>query len=416
MRTPYVVIAALVVALLGLDAAFGGSAPGPEPEERAGPVAAVGVIAERVEAVRGLQFSTVPRAERVTADTARRDGLQDFDRSYPRQRRAVDEEVLTLLGLAPPGLSLREVSASLFGEGVAGYYDPRTRRLRTVSGAATGTRVLAETVLAHELTHALEDQRFPLLAEVSGSGHGADTDGALARLSLVEGTATEVMQRYMSRYFTAEEALAGTLAGAFADTGSMPAFLQAQTVFPYLGGREFVAELLRRAGGRWALVDAAERLRPPASTEQVMHPERYLRVDRPQRVRMGVGAALGSGWTRAGAGTWGELQTRELLADSGGGGSGEAAAGWGGDRWELWRSRPLDGAGCESPCRAADVLVMRWVWDTPADSQEFAARLGEWVKDRSSRVPGVAMASRGGAVTLALAPDAATARRVAAAR
>jgi hypothetical protein len=414
MRTPFVVIAALIVALLGLDAALGGqSSTEPRAGAAAGPVAPVDVIARRVETLRGQRFSSVPRPERVTADTARREGLEDFDRSYPRARRTVDEELLKLLGLVPPELTLREAAASLFGEGVAGYYDPRTRRLRTVSGAATGTRVLAETVLAHELNHALEDQRFPLLAKVSESGPGADADAALARLSLVEGTATEVMQQYMGRYFTAEEALVGTLAGAFADTGSMPAFLQAQTVFPYLGGREFVAELLRRAGGRWALVDTAERLRPPVSTEQVLHPERYFRVDEPRAVRMAVGGALGRGWTRAGAGTWGELQTRELLADSGGGGSAEAAAGWGGDRWELWRSRPLEGSGCASPCRAADVLVMRWVWDTPRDAREFAARLGEWVTDRAEEVPGVATSSRGGAVTLVLAPDAATARRVA---
>jgi hypothetical protein len=412
MRTPYVVIAALVVALLGLDAVLGGSSPEPGPGPSAIAAAPVGVIAKRVEAARGLRFESVPRAERVSGATARRDGLRELDRSYPARRRAVDEEVLTLLGLAPPGLSLRDVSASLFGEGVAGYYDPRTQRLRTVSGAATGTRVLAETVLAHELTHALEDQRFPLLAEVSDAGPSGDADAALARLSLVEGTATEVMQRYMNRYFTAEEALAGTLAGAFADTGSMPPFLQAQTVFPYLGGREFVAELLRRAAGRWALVDLAERLRPPVSTEQVLHPERYLRADEPRPVRMAIGGTLGPGWTRAGSGTWGELQTRELLADSGGGGSSAAAAGWGGDRWELWRSRPL-GDGCKSPCRPADVLVMRWAWDTPRDRDEFAARLRVWVADRAEEVPGTAMASRGEQVTLVLAPDAATAHRVA---
>ena len=62
-------------------------------------------------------------------------------------------------------MRLRDISAETFSQGVAGYYDPRTKRLRIVKGAATGSRVLAEMVLAHELTHALEDQRFGLELE-----------------------------------------------------------------------------------------------------------------------------------------------------------------------------------------------------------------------------------------------------------
>jgi hypothetical protein len=422
MRTALAVMGFLVVALLGVDALTrsGSGAAAPPP------VAPVGVIAKRVEALRGLRYVSVPRAAAVTPAQARRDGLADFDRSYPRARRLADEEMLTLLGLAPAGVSLRDVSASLFTSGVAGYYDPRTKRLRTVTGAATGMRVLAETVLAHELTHALEDQRFRLLGDAADLG-AADSDADLARLALIEGTATTLMEQYMRRYFSAEEALAGALASAFGDTGSMPPFLQAQTLFPYAGGAAFVQDLLARAGGRWALVDTAERLRPPASTEHVLHPRRYLRADQPLPVGLRAGAILGPGWTRAGSGTWGELQTRAMLAQSGGQGSAAAAAGWGGDHWELWRTRSL-GDGCPTPCRAEDVLAMRWRWDTTRDRAEFAARLRAWVRDG---LPGAAagrggvwevgggaaaVADRGGAVTLVLAPSAALARRVAAAR
>ena len=356
VRTPLVIIVVLVAALLALDALLGGGGGGGAAAVRTAPVAA---IAHRVEAVRHLRFRTVPRALAVTPAQARRDGLAEFDRSYPARRRAADEEVLTLLGLAPHGLSLRAVYGSLFGEGVAGYYDSRTKRLRTVTGSATNTRVTAETVLAHELTHALEDQRYGNLDAADG-GHTGDDDAALARLALAEGTATEVMDRYMRRYFSPSEILGGSLGAAFggSGTGGMPPFLAIQTVFPYVGGQRFVADLLRRAGDRWDIVDTAERLRPPASTEQVMHPWRYLHADMPLPVRIGV--RLGAAWSRAASGTWGELQTRELLATSGGGGQDAAAAGWGGDRWELWRSRPL--GECRAPCRDADVLVMRWRW------------------------------------------------------
>ena len=117
-------------------------------------------IAARVEALRGLRFDSRPVPQTVSPAQARREGLEDLDRSYPEARRKADEEVLKLLGLIDPGVDLRSISASVFGEGVAGYYDPRSKRLRIVSG--TTPDALSEMVLSHELTHALEDQRFGL--------------------------------------------------------------------------------------------------------------------------------------------------------------------------------------------------------------------------------------------------------------
>src|SRR6202008_2326975 len=143
-----------------------------------------------------------------------------------------DEEVLKLLGLIEPDADLRDLTASLFGECVAGFYDPRTDRLAVVTGTATGTTVVAEMTLAHELTHALEDQRFDLdTGELSGSD-----DSALAYHGLVEGTATSLMYSYLDRHFTAEEAIGGVLGSAFADTADLPPFMQAAILFPYLGG------------------------------------------------------------------------------------------------------------------------------------------------------------------------------------
>jgi len=417
-RAPLTIMAVLAALLMGVWWLTDGRAESPPaPEE----VAPVDVIAKRVEALRGLRFESLPRPVEVTPEQARREGLEDLDRSYPEARRRADEQVLKLLGLIDASVDLRDVSASVFSEGVAGYYDPRTKRMRTVRGAATGTKVLAEMVLAHELTHALEDQRYGLGLEDQG---GSD-DAALARLALVEGSASDLMYAYARRHFTAEETLGGVLGSAFAPTGSLPAFLQAQLVFPYTGGAAFVGALRERAGGRWTLVDLAERTRPPASTEQVMHPEKWVRVEPPVPVRVRAGEALGDGWERAAGGVLGEFQTRELLARAGGGGSAVAAAGWGGDRYELWRSGA--GEGCKAPCRPGSALIMRWVWDTPGDVDEFAAKLRQWVTDglraspRSGGTYGidgghVAVAVRDGAVTLAMAPAGPQARRLAASR
>ena len=378
MRTPFAVIGVLLVALLAL----GFLTEEDEGEQQAAPAAApIDVIATRVEALRRLRFEQMPQPLEVTPEQARSEGLDSLDRDYPAERRRADETVYKLLGLIEPDADLRELSGDLFGEGVAGYYDPRDGRLRVVEGAGTGTRVLEEMILAHELTHALEDQRFGLSSEP------ATDDRTLARSALYEGSATALMYAYVGEHFTTEETLGGLLSSAFEDTGDLPPFIQAQVLFAYVGGEAFIRELLERGG--WALVDTAFEVRRPSSTEQILHPEAYFEADEPKPVRIRAGAVLG-GWKRVLAGTWGELQTRELL-----GGASRAAAGWGGDHYELWQ-RGGDSA-----------LVMRWRWDTPRDEAEFAARLRELLGDRGIVV------RRGGTVTLAIAADRDLAERLA---
>ncbi len=186
MREVWAAIGILLAGLLVLLVLEGE----PSPERRVARAVPVSTIAARVEALRGLRFDSRPVPQTVSPAQARREGLEDLDRSYPEARRKADEEVLKLLGLIDPGVDLRSISASVFGEGVAGYYDPRSKRLRIVSG--TTPDALSEMVLSHELTHALEDQRFGL-----DLGEGESDDAALARLALVEGTATAVMQDYL---------------------------------------------------------------------------------------------------------------------------------------------------------------------------------------------------------------------------
>jgi len=394
MGTPFAVSLVLLALLLGAAFALDdGDSGGAGPEaERSAPIA---TIERRVEAIRDLRFRTLPRPQEVSPAQAKREGLEDFDRSYPPARRRADEEVLKLLGLLEPGVDLRGVSASIFGQAVAGYYDPRTGRLRIVEGAQTANRVLNEITLAHELTHALEDQRLDFdLEKTTGSD-----DAALAYLGLVEGSASAVMFTYAERHFSAEQTLGGLLSSLGADTGDLPGFIRAQLIFPYVSGQRFV-ERLHRAGG-WAVVNAAYRFRPPASTEQIIHPDKYLRVEQPERVELDAGAVLGPGWRRLRAGTWGEWATDHLVLDP------KAAAGWGGDRYELWQRGDEP---CERPpCRDRDALVMRWRWDTRRDAREFEAALREWRVGRSELSM---IGSRGREVALALAPTMGLAERL----
>jgi hypothetical protein len=163
---------------------------------------------------------------------------------------------------------------------------------------------------------------------------------------------------------------------------------------------QFAQALRRDGGGSWKLVDLADRVRVPDSTEQVLHPQKWLEVETPLRVPLRV--SLGAGWRRAASGTWGEWQTGQLL----GGAADAAAAGWGGDRYELWQRGP-----CTSPppCRDRDVLVMRWRWDTADDAREFEAALRAAAV---ARTDGATVVGGGDTVTLVIAPSAELAARV----
>jgi len=407
---PFTIVACLALVLGALALVLDGAGGGEQPEEPALRAAALGAIVELVERERGLTFERVPEPVAVTPAQARREGLESLDADYPPARRRADAEVLIMLGLIPPGTDLGEAVATTLGEAVAGFYDPREQRLRIVKGAQTANRVLYEMVLAHELTHVLEDQRFGFDLDLLAAGG----DRALAHTALIEGTASALMYRYVQRRFKPEELFGGLAASAFGGTGSLPPFLNAQLLFSYTAGEQFVARLLEVGGGGWKVVDAALRFRPPASTEQVLHPDRYLRVEQPRRVSLRAPlAALGRAWRPALRSSFGEWQTQKLLARAGGTTSPKAAAGWGGDRYALLAR------GDER------ALVMRWRWDSARDVAEFAAALrawgGEGLPDSTAagrhawRTPdgAAALAVRDGDVTLALAPDPALARRVA---
>lgn len=385
----------------------------------------MGPIARRVETIRGLRFKSYPRPLIVTPAQTRRDSLADLDRSGTAAQRRLDEQVIELLGLIAPGTDLRAVAGDISGGQVAGYYDTRRKRLAIVSGPGARDRVLSEITLAHELDHALEDQRIGLRDSPSS---GAD-DGASAYTALIEGSATSVMDDYTRRFINPSAALGSAFSalgsGAGSGTGSIPPYIQASLLFSYVVGEKFVNRLRAVAHG-WKLVNYALSRRPPVSTEQVIHPDKYLVDERPVAVPLRrVGALLPRGWRRRAAGTIGEFDTDQLLKLGVGDlAAGDAAAGWGGGRYELWAPTVSDARACPAPCRPHSALVVGWAWDTPVDAAQFNSAVSAYVtKGLSGRALGggvygvgdgfAAVRARGLRTTLAFAPSAAGARRLA---
>jgi hypothetical protein len=330
-------------------------------------VAVTPKVAERVERIRGLQFEEVPQPQVVDAEFMNELGARDARRSGAARGLAVDEASARLLGLLPADEGLEAVIEST-GDLAAAAYDPRTDRLYMITGVGALDRTLVEFFLAHELTHALEDQHF-------GLPHSPDTsdDGALAELALIEGTATAVMIEYARLHLNPGELLAASLE-IDAGRGDVPAFVVEQLELAYLRGAEFVQEL-NAVGDGWTLVDDAFANRPPSSTEQVLHPETYLEVEAPVPTGVEAPALERRGWQRLGGGDLGEAATAQLLRV---GAPPEiarqAAEGWGGDHYALW-ARDRSDLACASACVREFVLAIRWRWDSPAEAQEFAQAL-----------------------------------------
>jgi hypothetical protein len=418
---------AVIVVVIAIAAVIGGGDDGESQPARAKAPAGrparidVAKIERRVERMRGLRFrrplsitfASPQRAQAIIGEVTKAE--------YPRRDMLVDEEELKLLGLLPPSANLERYLRAIDAEQVLGFYDDRgSKRLVVVREASAG-RALQEITLAHELTHALEDQHFGI-----ASPEGLSDDRELAEASLFEGTATALMIDYATKYFSPDDALE-----ALGDVGDeetkLPPFIEDLLAFPYDQGERFVNSL--RIGKSWRAVDKVIRFRRPQTSEQVIHLDKYATDEKPSPVTLpDAGRTLGSGWKRLEKSTLGEVDLRLLFEHVGhvrAAKSEEAEAGWGGGSFELWR-RSQNGS-CPSPCVARDAAVLALAWDSRRDRRQaadafrrvferglegrrLAARggVGLW----SSRGGAIGMTTRGRETRVAFAPDLETVTRI----
>jgi hypothetical protein len=374
-------------------------------------------ISRGVEKIRKLRYRKIPRPRVIGVPALTRlFAAQDRQGNAARGEQA-GESALRLLGLIAPDESLSDADSQLAGQ-TAGAYDPKTKRLYIVRTPEAGDPALVQITLAHELDHALDDQNFGL-----PDSNDITDDRGIAQGALVEGTATEVMLLYAERFIDPAALLkAATDPQLLEDASSsgLPKSIEGDLNFEYFRGRKLVAAL-RKLSGRWNLVNIAFASRPPISTEQVMHPFKYLTYERPLPVAVHVGAVLPAPWRNLPGGVIGEFDTYQLLKL----GSPQrvarrAAAGWGGQRTQLWRR---GSAPCPGACRSRNALIAAWRWDTVADRRQFdRAADGYLVSGLGAhrRAPGlwslkgswVALDGGGSRSTIAFAPRARLAKRL----
>jgi len=287
--------------------------------------------------------------------------LEDFDEDAAEL--ALQGRVLEAVGLVEPGTDLVEAMRSLLGAGVVGFYDTETDEL-VVRGTSTSPYV--RTVIAHELTHALDDQHFELFRPELDD---ATDETGFGFIALVEGNASRVEEAYRATFSAEEERQAfeeELSVGADLDIFSIPEVLFALIGAPYVLGPELVAAILD-AGGQSRL-DAAFAL-PPATSEHVLEPDTYLQGDGPAEV-----AAPTPDGPVVDEGMLGALGLALVLGDDplgiAAGQPSDVVSGWGGDRYVAWDD---PGGGT---CLRATILG-----DTPTDTAEIRDALAGWAAD-----------------------------------
>ncbi len=176
----------------------------------------------------------------------------------------------------------------LYDSQVLAFYDPMThtyfaiRQLPESLAGLSDAGPLRESVVLHELTHALQDQRFSATARDRALQH--DTDGELAYHSLLEGEATLVMLDYLleksgqsfdeavKNDFLINALGAASTSDKAIDSAAPPYFVEVLK-FPYLEGLKLVVQAYRRGG--WKEIDRLHG-NPPRTTREVLHPEEYF--------------------------------------------------------------------------------------------------------------------------------------------
>ena len=257
-------------------------------------------------------------------------------REYPPEALRREGLLLQIAGFAPPTFDYLGQMMKLLEAQLEGFYEPKNGTMYLASDLK-GPQ--AQATLAHELVHALQDQKWDLRKRSDYKPGRGDESMALA--CLAEGDATSLMLDFLmkpdkSALDIPDDALRELLASGMnmGDVQTVPHILRSTLIAPYMEGLGFVHELRRK--GDWKAVDRAWD-RPPTTTEQILHVEKWESGEAPLVVPAPSGTALGEGWKMEDEDTFGELGFALSFAEwMDVEDARKAATGWGGDRTSVF--------------------------------------------------------------------------------
>ncbi|MGH7531399.1 MAG: hypothetical protein ACREMN_13520 [Gemmatimonadales bacterium] len=316
-----------------------------------------------------LSFRREPVVLRRSRDQVRDYVTHKFDQELPAAELEGVQAALRLFGLVPDTLELRPTLIDLLTEQIAGFYEPDSGALY-VAGDVEGFR--ARIVISHELVHALQDQYIALDSILLQKQRN---DRRSAAHAVLEGQATLVQIPAMMPeqkpetlppgFFWSTRSAMAQQQAQMEEFARAPLWLRETLIFPYLAGADFVVWMYRHEPDRPLLESM------PASTEQILHPDRFAAGDAPTQLAFATPPPDTVLWEDG----LGEFETRLLLQQHLGdeGEAARLATGWDGDRYQVLG-------------REAGALVWYSVWDDAVAADRFARGLkGAWARRTAGR-------------------------------
>jgi hypothetical protein len=287
--------------------------------------------------------------------------------------RYADDKALEAFGLIPKGFPLDSFMLDVLTDQVAGLYDAKGKEFYIADWIGADEQ---KPVMAHELTHALEDQSFNVDPWIKAARPNDDAE--LARDSVSEGSAMAAMVDYSLRdqqmsVRDLPDVTTLIRSGAVAEMdkdpklSKAPIFIRDELLFPYLAGTSFTQQFLKAHSG-WSdlkLVFA----NPPVSTQQIMHPNLYLSDVKPVRVSLPDWKTVApADWKLLEENVMGEFGFEEVLKQFLGQDRADALSpAWTGDRYAVF----------EDPKTKDTSLVFRLALDNEDDAARFCGQYSE---------------------------------------
>jgi hypothetical protein len=298
-------------------------------------------VLQQVSQITGLKLLTPVKKTLRSRDEIRAYVLREMDDEKNPTERYAEARSAEAFGLIPKGFALDDFMVDLLTEQIAGLYDPKAREFYIADWIPLDDQRM---VMAHELTHALQDQHFQIEEWVKAARPNDDAE--LARESVLEGSAMAAMIDFLLKGtgHSVEDLPAidpSVFAGDMSKSPKLeeaPQFLKDSMIFPYFAGLTFSTAMLKPAG--WNGLSAVF-VKPPVSTQQIMHPALYKSGKTPVSVAIpSFLKLLGPGWTKLDENVMGEFGWLEILKQFLGEGRAKPlAAAWDGDRYVLYEQK-----------------------------------------------------------------------------
>src|SRR5260370_1403034 len=304
-------------------------------------IAAADEVLGQMSQIPGLKLMTRLKKSVRSREEIRAYVIKQMNEEKNPAERYADQRSAEAFGLLPKGFDLDAFMVNVLTEQVEGLYDPKAREFYIADWSPLADQRM---VMAHELTHALEDQHFQIEAWIKAARPNEDAE--LARDAVLEGSAMAAMVDYLM--VSTGRSLKdlpdfdpGMLIGDLGSTPTLqkaPPFLKDTLIFPYIGGLSFSAAILKNRG--WAALPGVFE-RPPMSTQQILHPALYRSGKIPATVSLPrLEKLLGSNWSKLDENILGEFGWKEVLKqfldeDR----AKMLAAAWDGDRYAVFEEK-----------------------------------------------------------------------------